>query len=115
MPRRRRTRRFGRNGNDLTVRVPVTFAEAALGADIAVPTLDGPPVKLRIKPGTQPGSRHRVKGKGIASQEGHRRPDRHGRRRRADRSCPTPSAQAIEQLAAATAGVDAAASSEAAS
>ena len=61
--------RFGRSGNDLTVRVPVSFADAALGADIAVPTLEGPPVTLRIKPGTQPGSRHRVRGKGIATKK----------------------------------------------
>jgi molecular chaperone DnaJ len=59
--------RFGRSGNDLTVRVPVAFAQAALGADIAVPTLDGPDVRLRLRPGTQPGSRHRVKGRGIAT------------------------------------------------
>ena len=59
--------RFGRTGNNLTVAVPVTFAEAALGAEIDVPTLSGQSVKLRLKPGTQSGSRHRVKGKGIAS------------------------------------------------
>lgn len=58
--------RFGRKGDDLTVTVPVSFADAALGADIDVPTLNGSPVKLRIKAGTQPGSRHRVKDKGIA-------------------------------------------------
>ena len=52
------------------MRVPVSFPDAALGADVAVPTLDGPPVTLRIKPGTQPGSRHRVRGKGIATQKG---------------------------------------------
>ncbi|MGA9277767.1 DnaJ C-terminal domain-containing protein, partial [Ilumatobacter sp.] len=57
--------RFGRNGDDLTVTVPVTFDQAALGGDVAVPTLDGPDVTLRIKAGTQSGSRHRVKGKGI--------------------------------------------------
>jgi molecular chaperone DnaJ len=62
--------RFGRVGNDLTVRVPVSFAAAALGADVSVPTLDGPPVTLRIKPGTQPGSRHRVRGKGLATKRG---------------------------------------------
>ena len=62
--------RFGRVGNDLTARVPVSFPDAVLGADIAVPTLDGPNVTLRIKPGTQSGSRHRVKGKGIASKKG---------------------------------------------
>jgi molecular chaperone DnaJ len=61
---------FGRDGNNLTVRVPVTFAEAALGGAIDVPTLDGPRVTLRIKPGTQPGSRHRVKDKGISTAKG---------------------------------------------
>jgi molecular chaperone DnaJ len=57
-------RLFGRDGLNLTVRVPVTFAEAALGATIQVPTLDGN-VSLRLKAGTQNGSRHRVKGKGL--------------------------------------------------
>jgi len=57
--------RFGRSGDNLTVTVPVTFAEAALGGDIDVPTLEGGSVTLRLKPGTQSGSRHRVKGKGI--------------------------------------------------
>ena len=56
---------FGRHGHDLTARVPITFAEAALGGEIEVPTLDGPTVTLRLKPGTQSGSRHRVKGKGL--------------------------------------------------
>jgi len=59
--------RFGRSGNNLTVHVPITFAEAALGGEIDVPTLDGGTVTLRLKPGTQSGSRHRVKGKGIAT------------------------------------------------
>ena len=59
--------RFGRSGDNLTVRVPVTFAEAALGAEVEVPTLDGDTVTLRIRPGTQSGSRHRVKAKGITS------------------------------------------------
>jgi len=59
---------FGRSGNDLTTRVAVSFAEAALGADIAVPTLDGTAVRLRLRPGTQPGSRHRVKNKGIETK-----------------------------------------------
>ncbi|MCU1387941.1 MAG: dnaJ, partial [Ilumatobacteraceae bacterium] len=56
---------FGRDGDNLTLRVPITFAEAALGGDIEVPTLAGPTVKLRLKAGTQSGSRSRVKGKGI--------------------------------------------------
>jgi molecular chaperone DnaJ len=57
--------RFGRSGNNLTVTLPVTFAEAALGGDIEVPTIEGTPVTLRLRPGTPSGSRHRVKGKGI--------------------------------------------------
>ncbi len=60
---------FGRSGDDLTVRVPVTFAEAAIGDDIEVPTLDGGQVTLRLKPGTQSGSRHRVRGRGIETKK----------------------------------------------
>ncbi len=56
---------FGRDGDNLTLKVPITFAEAVLGGDIEVPTLGGPNVKLRIKAGTQSGTRHRVKAKGI--------------------------------------------------
>jgi molecular chaperone DnaJ len=59
--------RFSRSGRNLLVTVPVTFAEAALGGDIDVPTLDGSTVKLRLRPGTPSGSRHRVKGKGITT------------------------------------------------
>jgi len=59
--------RFGRSGRNLTVTVPVTFPELALGGDIHVPTLEGPTVKLRLRPGTPSGSRHRVKGKGITT------------------------------------------------
>ena len=59
---------FGREGNNLLVRVPVSFAEAALGATVNVPTLEGADVTLRIKPGTQPGSRHRVRGQGIGAE-----------------------------------------------
>ncbi|MGI9051216.1 MAG: molecular chaperone DnaJ [Ilumatobacteraceae bacterium] len=62
--------RFGRNGDDLTTRVAVSFVEATLGADIDVPTLNGSMVKLRLRPGTQPASRHRVKGKGIEAKKG---------------------------------------------
>jgi molecular chaperone DnaJ len=60
---------FGRSGDNLTVTVPITFAEAALGADIDVPTLEGDRVTLRIKPGTQSGSRHRVRGRGITTKQ----------------------------------------------
>jgi len=62
---------FGRRGNrDLTVHVPVTFPEAALGAQVRVPTL-GEPVTLKIKAGTQPGTTQKVKGRGIAGTNGH--------------------------------------------
>jgi molecular chaperone DnaJ len=59
---------FGRRGNDLTITVPITFAEAALGADVAVPTLDGGPVKVRIPAGTRSGRTFRVRGKGVAAR-----------------------------------------------
>jgi molecular chaperone DnaJ len=61
--------RFGRVGNDLTVSVPVTFAEAALGATVAVPTLDGAVVKVKIPPGTPSGKVLRVKGHGVRAGE----------------------------------------------
>lgn len=61
---------FTREGLNLRVVVPVTFAEAALGATIEVPTLGGEPVKLRVAPGTPSGRVLRVKGRGIVSQKG---------------------------------------------
>ena len=56
---------FGRDGDNLTVDLPVTFAEAALGATVSVPTLSGDPVKVRIAPGTPNGRVLRVKGRGV--------------------------------------------------
>ena len=55
---------FGRRGNDLLLRVPVTFSEAALGAEVKVPTLDGA-VTVRIPPGTASGKTLRVRGRGM--------------------------------------------------
>jgi molecular chaperone DnaJ len=60
---------FGRRGDDLTLTVPVTFPEAALGAAVRVPTLDGGSVKLRIPAGTRSGRTLRVKGKGVPSRK----------------------------------------------
>jgi molecular chaperone DnaJ len=60
---------FARSGRDLKVHIPLAFTEAALGADIAVPTLDGK-VTLRVPPGTASGRTFRVKGKGVAAAEG---------------------------------------------
>ena len=59
-------RLFGRRGDDLTLTVPVTFPEAALGADIKVPTLEGGSVTVRIPAGTRSGRTLRVKAKGVA-------------------------------------------------
>ncbi|MFE5670550.1 DnaJ C-terminal domain-containing protein [Agromyces sp. NPDC056523] len=61
---------FERDGLNLRVNVPVTFAEAALGATIQVPTLGGDPVKLRVAPGTPSGRVLRVKGRGVQSSKG---------------------------------------------
>lgn len=58
---------FGRRGDDLTLRVPITFAEAALGAKVTVPTLDGP-VTLKVPGGTESGKTFRVRGKGVERQ-----------------------------------------------
>ena len=52
------------DGHDYKWWVPITFAEAALGADIAVPTLDGGTVKMRIPAGTGSGKTFRLRGKG---------------------------------------------------
>jgi molecular chaperone DnaJ len=60
---------FGRSGDNLTVRLPLTFAEAALGAEVKVPTL-GEPVTVRIPPGTPPGKTLRVRGRGIPTANG---------------------------------------------
>jgi molecular chaperone DnaJ len=56
---------FSRKGENIHLTVPVTFTEAALGADIPVPTLEGDEVKLRIAPGTANGKTFRVKGRGV--------------------------------------------------
>ena len=58
---------FEREGLNLRVTVPVTFAEAALGATIEVPTFGGEPVKLKVAPGTPSGRVLRVKGRGVST------------------------------------------------
>ncbi|NLK21542.1 MAG: molecular chaperone DnaJ [Epulopiscium sp.] len=57
---------FERRGNDVYCEIPITFAQAALGAELVVPTLDGN-VQYSIKEGTQTGTMFRLKGKGIPS------------------------------------------------
>jgi len=63
---------FGRKGDNLTVDVPVTFDEAALGADIKVPTLNGTPVTVKIPAGTPNGRTFRVRGHGVVRKDGHK-------------------------------------------
>jgi molecular chaperone DnaJ len=60
---------FGRSGRNLTVTVPITFPEAALGTTITVPTLDGK-VTLKVPPGTQSGRVLRVRGRGVPGTSG---------------------------------------------
>ncbi len=61
---------FGRKGDNLTISVPVEFDEAALGAEIQVPTLDGPPVRIKIPAGTPNGRTFRATGKGGVKRTG---------------------------------------------
>ena len=63
-------RLFGRKGDNLTITVPVTFDEAALGAEIQVPTLGGTPVRIRIPAGTPNGRTFRARGKGVPRKGG---------------------------------------------
>jgi molecular chaperone DnaJ len=60
---------FGRSGDDLTLTVPVTFAEAVFGTDLRVPTMDGA-VTVRVPPGTPGGRTLRVRGKGVTRRNG---------------------------------------------
>ena len=66
---------FDRDGSDLTYVLPVNIAEAALGAQKIIPTLDGKEEELKLPPGTQPGTEFRIKGKGVPHLHGSRRGD----------------------------------------
>lgn len=61
---------FGRKGDHLTITAPITYDEAVLGARIKVPTLDGPPVTLKVPEGTRNGRTFRAKGKGAVTKTG---------------------------------------------
>ena len=61
---------FARDGDDLVCEIPVSFVQAALGAEIEVPTLDGPAV-IKIPAGTQPGTMLRLRGRGIKNLQGY--------------------------------------------
>ncbi len=69
---------FQREGDDLLCEVPVSFVDAALGADVDVPTLNGQ-APIRIPPGTQNGTVFRLKGKGVKNVEGYGHGDLHVR------------------------------------
>ena len=61
---------FGRKGDAVTLTVPVTFPEVALGAEVKVPTPDGAAVTLRLPPGTASGRTFRVRGRGVPGRSG---------------------------------------------
>jgi molecular chaperone DnaJ len=65
-------RLFGRKGDNLTLDVPVTFDELALGADLKIPTLGGAPVTLKVPAGTPNARTFRVRGKGAPKADGSR-------------------------------------------
>ena len=62
---------FARDGDDLFITVPIAIHEAALGAKIDVPSLDGP-ARLRVPPGTQSGQRFRIRERGVPARDGRR-------------------------------------------
>ena len=61
---------FTRDGDNLRMDLPISFDEAALGAEIKVPTLGGMPVKVKVAPGTPSGRTLRVRGKGVKTKKG---------------------------------------------
>jgi molecular chaperone DnaJ len=61
-------RYFDRRGNDLTLRLPITLAEAALGGVVTIPTLTGA-VAIRIPPGTTHGRVLRIRGRGLPAPD----------------------------------------------
>ncbi|TWT26194.1 molecular chaperone DnaJ [Planomicrobium sp. CPCC 101110] len=67
---------FERDGDDIYLELPITFAQAALGDEVEVPTVSGK-VKLKIPAGTQSGAKFRLKGKGIKNVHGYGTGDQH--------------------------------------
>jgi molecular chaperone DnaJ len=66
---------FERREHDLYCHIPISFAQAALGAQIIIPTLEGEEEKLTVPPGTQTGSIFRLKGRGVSKRGGSARGD----------------------------------------
>lgn len=97
----RRHSYFSRDGADVVVDLPVSFAEAALGTEVRVPTPDGGKVKLKIPAGTQSGKTLRVRGKGAAQLKGTGTGDLHVRINVAvPKSLTDEQREALEQFAA---------------
>ena len=69
---------FQRDGDDLLCEVPIGFVQAALGAEIEVPTIDGK-ASIKVPPGTQPGTMFRLKSKGVKNIQGYGHGDLHVR------------------------------------
>jgi molecular chaperone DnaJ len=69
---------FQRDGDDLLCEVPISFVQAALGADLEVPTLAGPAF-IKVPPGTQNGTVFRLRGRGIPDVQGYGNGDLHVR------------------------------------
>jgi molecular chaperone DnaJ len=65
---------FEREDTNVICQLPISFAQAALGCELEVPTLDGP-VSMKIPAGTQSGKTYRLRGKGIPSLQGYGRGD----------------------------------------
>jgi molecular chaperone DnaJ len=67
---------FKRDGDDIIVEMPISFAQAALGMELEVPTLEGK-ARVKVPEGTQPGTFFRLRGKGIPHLRGYGRGDQH--------------------------------------
>lgn len=97
-------RLFGRKGDNLTLDVPVSFDELALGAEIKVPTLGGAPVTLKVPAGTPNGRTFRVRGKGAPKSDGTRGDLLATVEVQVPASLPSEARAAVEAYRAATAG-----------
>ena len=97
-------RLFGRKADNLTLDVPVSFDEAALGAEIKVPTLGGAPVTLKIPAGTPNGRTFRVRGKGARKPTAPTATCSPPSRSRCPRVLDAARREAVEAYRAATAG-----------
>lgn len=69
---------FKREGNDVIIEVPISFAQATLGTELEVPTLDGK-ARIKVPEGTQPGTLFRLRGKGVPHLRGYGSGDQHVR------------------------------------